>query len=136
MDASKYEVFARCLRAAAGAPCLEQEGLLYLVYDEDEELIEQLVKGPELINQDVITSAVKEDAPAAYVYLNDQSVRLNHVSLLQFTLARLTCCSALHSPSTAETSWSFSHSTAAGLNKVLAHCQGSRCSPRAGCRLV
>jgi len=71
MDATKYEVFARCLRAAGGAPCLEKEGRLYLIYVDGEDLIEQRMNGPQLEDQDVIAGPVKEDAAAAYIYLNN-----------------------------------------------------------------
>ena len=63
------------LCAAAGAIPLDTSGI-YLVFEEDNDLIEKLWTGTELADQVFIGSGVRENTPALYL-LSDNEVRLN-----------------------------------------------------------
>ena len=68
MDASKYTVIARCLQAASGAIPADQPGKLCLINEDDNDLMETIVEGGKLVNEDYIASGVKTNTPAAYLY--------------------------------------------------------------------
>jgi hypothetical protein len=143
MDKSKYEIFGRCLRAAGGALCWEKDGMIYLVYEEQNELVEQLMHGPELVDQDIIAPSVKTDAAAAYIYLNEQNVCYP----LCPAALELIVSSILHSLQMKTTFSSSTHTMASGLRTVLdqrkdrgffqragskhvSHLEGCRCTSR------
>lgn len=67
-DTSKYSVIARCLQAASGAVPMDQQGKLCLINEEDDDLMETIMEGSKLIDQDYIASGVRTNTPAAYLY--------------------------------------------------------------------
>lgn len=67
-DPSKYSVIARCLQAASGALPADQPGKLCLINEDENDLMETIVEGNKLINEDYIASGVKKNTPAAYLY--------------------------------------------------------------------
>ena len=80
-DSSKYEVISRCLQAAGGAVPADQPQSLYLVTEEDNELMESLVEGSVAMDQDRIATEVKANTPVAYLYKNANEVCINPKSL-------------------------------------------------------
>lgn len=76
-DASKYEVLSRCLYAASGAVPGDQPDSLYLVHEQNGELVERLMKGSREIDKDGIAGNVKTKTPAAYLYENEEEVLVN-----------------------------------------------------------
>jgi hypothetical protein len=76
-DASKYEVLSRCLHAASGAVPGDQPGLLYLVNEENGELLEFLMVGGTKVEEDIIAGNVKTKTAAAYLYDNNDEVQFN-----------------------------------------------------------
>lgn len=75
-DGSKYEVLSRCLQAASGAvPAdADEPNALYLVHEEDGQLVERLMEGSEPTDQDRIATDVKPHTPAAYLYKSADEV--------------------------------------------------------------
>ena len=74
LDASKYEVLSRCLSAASGAVPGDQPDSLYLVNEENGELLELLTAGGTKVDEDIIAGDVKTNTAAAYLYDNDHEV--------------------------------------------------------------
>jgi len=68
MDAGRYSIIARCLQSASGALPPDQEGKLCLIKEDENDLMEMIMEGSNLVNQDYITSGVKTNTPAAYLY--------------------------------------------------------------------
>ncbi|KAH8808631.1 hypothetical protein F5884DRAFT_753153 [Xylogone sp. PMI_703] len=68
VDGSRYSILARCLQAASGALPGDQEGKLCLITEEDNDLMETTWEGSKVVNQEYITSDVRTNTPAAYLY--------------------------------------------------------------------
>ena len=78
-DVSKYSVIARCLQAASGAIPTDQQGRLLLINEEDDDLMESIMEGSKLIDQDYIASGVKTNTPAAYLYQDSNQVCITSI---------------------------------------------------------